>query len=287
MSNKLQKLPWGIALVLFLLAAPSAYAAGVTLAWDPSSSPEVAGYKVYYKIGSPVPPFDGVDALEGPSPIDVGNTLSRPLSGLQDNTTYYFTVTAYDSLGSESSFSNVAPWSTGSSNLFIPALHYPENGAANLPTAVQFDWSDPADSRAASYSLVYGTDPSLQAAVPPPLTFPSGPWPQIPPAGFALAMTMALLGVSLARSNRLRKGLIPLMLGAGLLVASCGGGDGEDPADNPDSVPAYAASIDNLTESTFEIYDFQPGTTYYWKVVADDGVTVTESTVYRFTIAAQ
>jgi len=69
----------------------------VTLSWDPPSTYSdgtpltVKGYKVFY----------------GPSPysftrsVNVGNTLCASIEGL-DEGTWYFTVAAYDSVGTES-----------------------------------------------------------------------------------------------------------------------------------------------------------------------------------------
>ena len=83
-----------IGVILFLqLTAPS-YAAGVTLAWDASTSENIVGYKVHYRKGRPGPPYDGNGANEGDSPIDVGNVTTRTISGLSDTAKYYFVVSA-------------------------------------------------------------------------------------------------------------------------------------------------------------------------------------------------
>ena len=97
------------ALILLVLFSPlvTASAENVTLSWDPSPTPDVAGYKVYYKENSPSLPFDGVGLAEGPSPVDVGNQLSATLTGLPENSTFFFAVTAYDAAGYESSYSNL------------------------------------------------------------------------------------------------------------------------------------------------------------------------------------
>jgi hypothetical protein len=86
-----------IAALLFALCAfplPSANAAQVTLAWDPSSGP-VAGYNVYY----------GTSSGNYDYSVDVGNFTSCTISGLQEGETYYFSVSAYDSNFNESELS--------------------------------------------------------------------------------------------------------------------------------------------------------------------------------------
>jgi hypothetical protein len=79
-----------------LLCIPHANAASVTLAWDPNSEPDVAGYRVYY--GKALGNYEAV--------IDVGNQTTYSISDLEDGEAYYFVVTAYDLLGRESDFSS-------------------------------------------------------------------------------------------------------------------------------------------------------------------------------------
>lgn len=92
-------------------------AAQVTLAWDANTESDLAGYKIYYKTGSPGEPYNGTGADQGPAPIIVPlDELMDPdnpeytLTGLQDEeeVVYYFVVTAYDNEDpeNESSYSN-------------------------------------------------------------------------------------------------------------------------------------------------------------------------------------
>jgi hypothetical protein len=73
-----------------------AYTAQVTLAWDPNTDLELAGYRIYY----------GSLSDQYSSSVDVGNQTSYTLSNLPDGKTYYFAATAYDREGYESDFSN-------------------------------------------------------------------------------------------------------------------------------------------------------------------------------------
>ncbi len=68
----------------FHLVGNNAFAKDITLAWDASTDADVAGYHVYYKVNSSSQPFDSTDAIEGDSPIDVGNQLTTTLTGLPD-----------------------------------------------------------------------------------------------------------------------------------------------------------------------------------------------------------
>jgi len=93
------------ALLLLLCCAAPALATDVPLAWDASTSPNIAGYKVYYGNGS---------HTYG-TPITIGNLTTYTVTGLS-NGTYYFSVTAFDTDGNESDFSNEVSQVIGSSS---------------------------------------------------------------------------------------------------------------------------------------------------------------------------
>lgn len=76
-----------------------------TLLWAPATTnsdgtplSDLAGYRVYY----------GTASGNYTTTVDVSDpaATSAQIDGLTPNTTYYFAVTAYDSSGNESSFSN-------------------------------------------------------------------------------------------------------------------------------------------------------------------------------------
>jgi hypothetical protein len=81
--------------LVWLVAAVNLFPADVSLAWDPSISPNIAGYKVY--VGNASRTYG--------SPITIGNQTTYTVMGLGPNT-YYFAVTAFDVAGNESDFSN-------------------------------------------------------------------------------------------------------------------------------------------------------------------------------------
>lgn len=83
--------------ICFIILCPVLSLAGtVTLAWDPNIESDLAGYKMHRGIVS------GVYT----DTADVGNVIEFTTGNLNDGTLYFFAVTAYDTTGNESLFSN-------------------------------------------------------------------------------------------------------------------------------------------------------------------------------------
>ncbi len=57
-----------LTLICFLFFSPAAYSAEVTLAWHPNGEDSLAGYKIYYKIGSYGEPYDVPTPIKGLRP---------------------------------------------------------------------------------------------------------------------------------------------------------------------------------------------------------------------------
>lgn len=104
MMKRVSMTAWAAACLLCATSV-SGYARQVSLAWDPNSEPDIAGYKIYYRTET-APTFNGTGAAQGRSPIDVGNITGRTLTELTDSDTWCFAVTAYNATGAESSLSN-------------------------------------------------------------------------------------------------------------------------------------------------------------------------------------
>jgi outer membrane biosynthesis protein TonB len=84
---------WGI---LTFGGASSLTAQSVTLAWNPSSGPNLAGYRIHKGTSSGV--YTQI--------FDAGNVTTDTISNLTAGPTYYFVVSAYDTAGAESAYSN-------------------------------------------------------------------------------------------------------------------------------------------------------------------------------------
>ena len=83
-------------LLVFFCSVRIVNAGRITLEWDPVTHPDLAGYMVYYGTLS-----DDYDES-----VDVGNWTSVTIEGLEEDVTYYFSVTAYSVSGEESEYSN-------------------------------------------------------------------------------------------------------------------------------------------------------------------------------------
>jgi hypothetical protein len=134
-------------LILLICIGPGstqAFAAQVTLAWDANTDPAVAGYKLYH----------GTASRTYVTPVDVGKVTQYTLTGIEEGRTSYFAVTAYDSNGNESAFSEELAWMPGSwSRLMLwrnastgeNALWFMEGvtrvGADYLPAVTDMNWA--------------------------------------------------------------------------------------------------------------------------------------------------
>lgn len=93
--------------LFFLLIPALCFAEGsVTLAWDPNPESDLAGYILYY----------GSTSRNYTNAVNVVNATTNTVSGLVDGVSYFFAVTAYNTNGLESDFSDEVSYSrpTGS-----------------------------------------------------------------------------------------------------------------------------------------------------------------------------
>jgi hypothetical protein len=113
MPKYMRTLKMGLCLVfVFLWIQGQGAAADVSLAWDASTSANIAGYKAYTGKRS---------GIYG-TPIIIPNQTTYTATGLGSGT-YYFAVTAFDTAGNESGFSNeVSVTLSSSSDTTVPAI---------------------------------------------------------------------------------------------------------------------------------------------------------------------
>ena len=91
-----------------MLLTVTAMAGDVTLAWDPNSETDLAGYRLYY----------GNASRSYSATVPVGNVTTYTITGLPAGT-FYFAVTAYNTAQAESSYSNEVSKTFGLTTLAI------------------------------------------------------------------------------------------------------------------------------------------------------------------------
>ncbi len=136
-----------LAILCFFLIVPhvsmthAAQVTQITLAWDPSSDPDVEGYRVYRRIAGQTH-MKQIGTVENVANPKFSSKVSYGRK-------YYFAVTAYDIYGNESSLSDEISW---------PIQVFSPNGgeiiASGSPCPIE--WY--ADSRAEEFDLLYSVN---------------------------------------------------------------------------------------------------------------------------------
>lgn len=145
------------AIMMMLICANSfVFAADAVLSWDPNTESDLAGYKVYY----------GTAPSVYTQSITVGftGTPAAPqytVSNLNSGTTYYFSITSFDSSSNESGHSNEVSKTfpaevTGSMDI-TDFKAVPGDGKIDL------SWNDPADPNYAGVRIRVRTDGTYPA----------------------------------------------------------------------------------------------------------------------------
>jgi fibronectin type 3 domain-containing protein len=103
-------------LILAILAflPVSSMAGSATLNWQPNPENDLDGYRVYYGTSS---------RSYGP-PLNVNTATTCTLDKLSDGATYYFAVTAYDTSGNESGFSDEVQKSLNAPDTSAPTVAF-------------------------------------------------------------------------------------------------------------------------------------------------------------------
>ena len=276
-------------ILLLVFSSLPAFSRQVTLYWEPSPSPGVIGYKVYYQQAPLQLPLSGTEADQGSSPVDAENSLILTLSGLDDTAVYYFSVTAYDGNFNESTFSNIV------STAWMPPLRNPQKESVVIPWNVTFQWDAGPPEHYLNYTLYYGTDRDQVVNAGAPFfsfrSFPAPP-PLLPLQGLTTVIALLLLSALFIRAtnSRLSSSCPQKVTFAALFIfvlAACGGGGGSGWSGESLSFSSTALTRVNTGGSTsHQTNDLESGTTYYWKVDAHSTTepgTVYHSEVYSFT----
>jgi hypothetical protein len=98
------KIGFLVAFVLLFASVTAAYQ--ITLAWDANTESDLEGYLLYGREWSPCPPYDYIATY----PVtELANPLNPrcKVTDMEKDVIYYFVVTAYDTEGNESDFSNI------------------------------------------------------------------------------------------------------------------------------------------------------------------------------------
>lgn len=139
----------------------------VSLVWDPNSEPDLAGYRLYY----------GTASRTYNRTVEVSGNTSVTVDDLELGTMYYFAVTAFNTAGLESDFSNEVTYQPQAQPNRPPyALELDLVAASGQPTTITLSGFDP-DNDALTYAIVAGPQHGSITGSAPQLTY-------TPQAGF-------------------------------------------------------------------------------------------------------
>lgn len=153
-----------ISIVLCLLLIPGMlFASTLRISWNNNNESDLAGYKVYY--GNLSGAYGHV--------LDVGDSVSVDIGGIEEDTAYFFAVTAYDLTGNESAFSReisvyVHSGQTGTLSAIINWIISSVSGsdpASDSPQYTLSDFTEISDSStvATTTSMVQIDDSSVES----------------------------------------------------------------------------------------------------------------------------
>ncbi len=267
----------------------------VTLRWE-SSDPDGDDLRYILVLGTRQP------TPEDPLPVITSTQgTSYTVANLRGGTTYYWRVDAYDG----QCLMSGAVWTFTVVNRApaVPTPIAPPDGAVNVPLTETLAWecSDP-DGNPLVYDVAFGTStrpPLVSAGTPytthiPGLLCPHTTYHWAITAADGLSLTASPV-YSFTTSNHApyRPGNLTPAGGVRLpldsVVLSWNGGD-PDPECQPliYTIYLWSADLPTVTYSTgdtfYSLSGLARGKTYYWRVAASDGVSVTAGSTLSFTI---
>jgi len=153
MQKRVSIIPKIIQILCLLVFSLPAIAADIRLAWDPSLSPGISGYRVYV----------GQSSRSYGTPITIGNQTTYTVTNLA-NGTWFIAVTAFDASGNESGFSNEVSATISPTPLDPPTLA--EITSISVPSiTTQYATVAWATSLDCSGTVYYGTLEPLTRSV--------------------------------------------------------------------------------------------------------------------------
>lgn len=145
-----------LTLIGVVFCGPS-FAAEVTLQWDPpNTGPTPAGYRVYI----------GASYRDYTQSRDAGGALTYKVTNLTDGVAYHFAVTAYDSKGNESVYSNDVAMDPQSPDTLPPVITgIYVSDIAGEEAAINWVTDEDSDSQVEyGLSASYGLESPIDAA---------------------------------------------------------------------------------------------------------------------------
>ena len=168
----------GAALLVSALTASVQGQNSVTLAWDPSPGSSIAGYRLY----------EGAASGSYTNVIATGKATTATVSSLVSGTTYYFAVTAFDTIGLESAFSSEISYTAPPSPSPGPtiALTSPTNGAVyTAPATINLSASVPGNGQTIAQVEFYNGATLLGAVASAPYSFS---WKNVSAGAYSLSV---------------------------------------------------------------------------------------------------
>jgi hypothetical protein len=108
------------AVLILFITFPTFASQNAELEWNPSVSPDVVGYDVYY----------GGSSGGYTNEVSVGDMTNLTVSGLSDGTSYYFAVRAINIFGLESDYSAQTAYAVPTAAAILGAPIFSSNGTS-------------------------------------------------------------------------------------------------------------------------------------------------------------
>jgi hypothetical protein len=156
MRIRLTLLPLFMLLATMFFLPQISFSNDLMLAWDPSTSTELAGYRLFW----------GTTSGQYTTTIDVGNVTTYTVPGLTAGT-YYFAVAAYGSAGESSTYSNEVSAIITSGDTQPPSISAVAANSIGASSATVVWATDEAADSQVEYGITssYGNSTTLNATM--------------------------------------------------------------------------------------------------------------------------